>query len=125
MTEIDSHVQQDEPQGNYLQSLQRGALTDQQIIDRASEAKQKQDQFKSLENLTKDEAIALLKTMMRDVGVCSTWKWDDAYRNIKNDERYQFLNMPNQEKKVVFADFLHEVRDEERQQQQLKKQRQR
>ena len=53
--------------------------------------------------------------MMRDVGVCSTWKWDDAYRNIKNDERYQFLNMPNQEKKVVFADFLHEVRDEERQ----------
>ena len=63
--------------------------------------------------------------MMRDVGVCSTWKWDDAYRNIKNDERYQFLNMPNQEKKVVFADFLHEVRDEERQQQQLKKQRQR
>jgi hypothetical protein len=33
--------------------------------------------------------------------------------------------MPNQEKKLVFADFLHEVRDEERQQQQLKKQRQR
>lgn len=87
--------------------------------------KEKQEQFKNLENLSKDEATKLLKSMLRDVGVCSTWKWDDAFRNIKNDERYQFLKMPMQEKKSIFADYLHEARDEERQQLQLKKQRQR
>jgi hypothetical protein len=44
--------------------------------------------------------------MLRDVGVGSTWKWDDALRNIKSDERYRYLNMPMQEKKSIFNEFL-------------------
>ena len=52
--------------------------------------------------------------MLRDVGVGSTWKWDDALRNIKSDERYRFLKMPMQEKKSIFNEFLHEIREEER-----------
>jgi hypothetical protein len=55
--------------------------------------------MKGLENLSKEQSIKLLKDMLRDVGVGSTWKWDDALRNIKSDDRYRFLKMPNQEKK--------------------------
>ena len=70
--------------------------------------------MKGLENISKDEAATLLKSMLRDVGVCSTWKWDDAFRNIKSDERYRFLKMAMQEKKIIFADYLQEAREEER-----------
>tara|TARA_B110000285_G_C15098136_1_gene603340 strand:+ start:399 stop:611 length:213 start_codon:yes stop_codon:yes gene_type:complete len=70
--------------------------------------------MKGLENLSKEQSIKLLKDMLRDVGVGSTWKWDDALRNIKSDDRYRFLKMPNQEKKQTFNDFMVEVRDEER-----------
>jgi len=40
-----------------------------------------------------------LKDMFRDIGVGVTWKWDDALRNIKMDERYKFIKMPMQERK--------------------------
>ena len=64
----------------------------------------------SLQNLSKDEQVSLLKEMFREVGVVSTWKWDDAYRNVKNDERFKFVKMSMQEKKQVFADFMIQIR---------------
>jgi hypothetical protein len=44
--------------------------------------------MKKLQNLSKEQAEQLLKQMFRDVGVETTWKFDDALRNIKTDERY-------------------------------------
>jgi len=52
-----------------------------------------------METLSKSEAMDLLKTMFKEVGVVSTWKWDDALRNVKSDSRYKFLNFSMQDKK--------------------------
>jgi hypothetical protein len=78
---------------HYLHSLQKGALTDQQVLEKAQQDKIRQENFKNMENLSKDETTKLLKSLLSDVGVGSTWKWDDAFRNIKSDERYQFVKM--------------------------------
>lgn len=65
--------------------------------------------------MSKEESVKLLKEMLRDVGVGSSWKWDDALRNVKSDDRYRFVKMSMQERKQVFNDFMIEIRDEERQ----------
>ena len=44
--------------------------------------------MKKLQNITKEETEQLLKKLFRDVGVEATWKFDDALRNIKSDDRY-------------------------------------
>lgn len=50
-----------------------------------------------------------------DIGVKSTWKWDDAQRCIKSDPKYRYIRMSMQERKATFAEFLQEDREEERQ----------
>jgi len=39
------------------------------------------------------ESSELLKKLFLEVGVASTWKWDDAQRNVKDDSRYQAIKM--------------------------------
>ncbi len=70
--------------------------------------------MKLLENMTKEESITLLKELLRDVGVVSTWKWDDAQRCIKADPKYRYINLSMQERKAAFAEYLQEAKDEER-----------
>ena len=55
-----------------------------------------------------------MKDLRKEVGVVSTWKWDDAHRNIRSDERYKFIKMSMQEKKSVFTEYLYESRQLER-----------
>jgi hypothetical protein len=55
-----------------------------------------------------------MKDILKEVGVVSTWKWDDSHRNIKSDDRYKYIKMTMQEKKSVFTDYLHEARQQER-----------
>lgn len=69
--------------------------------------------MKKLQNLSKEQAEQLLKQLFRDVGVEITWKFDDALRNIKTDERYQFIKMSMSQKKQIFSDYLQEAREEE------------
>ena len=69
--------------------------------------------MKKLQNLSKEQAEQLLKQLFRDVGVEVTWKFDDALRNIKTDERYQFIKMSMSQKKQIFSDYLQEAREEE------------
>lgn len=69
--------------------------------------------MKKLQNLSKEQAEQLLKQLFRDVGVETTWKFDDALRNIKTDERYQFIKMSMQQKKQIFSDYLEELREED------------
>jgi len=99
--------------------------SDQQIIDEANQEKERFTQAQHLETITKDEQATLLKSLLREVGVTSTWKWDDAYRNIREDHRYKFLKMPMADKKHLFSDYMSEQRQRERDQQALKKERQR
>lgn len=63
--------------------------------------------------------------MFREVGVSLTWRFDDALRNAKQDGRFKYLKMSMQTKKQVFAQYREEVRDEEREQANLKRRRQR
>lgn len=81
--------------------------------------------LKTLENLSKEESTTLMKDMLKEVGVVSTWKWDDAHRNIKSDDRYRFIKLTMQEKKSAFTDYLHETRQQERKQMLLIKEKQR
>lgn len=81
--------------------------------------------MKSMESLTKQEAAELMKEMLKEVGVTSTWKWDDAHRNIKSNDKYKFIKMSMQEKKSAFTDYLHEARQQERTQMLLIKEKQR
>lgn len=41
-----------------------------------------------MENISKDEASKLMKEILKDLGVVSSWKWVDAYRNMRTDDRY-------------------------------------
>ena len=52
--------------------------------------------------------------MFHDVGATATWNWQDVLRNIKSDDRYKYINMGMQERKQVFAEYLNDVKQEER-----------
>ena len=91
-------------------------LSDQQILEQVAQEKEKQRELQTLQNMSKEEAQALLKSLFLEVGVVSTWKWDDALRNIKSDSRYIYLKMPIHEQKSVFAEFMVEQRQRERDQ---------
>ena len=100
-------------------------MSDQQIIEQAYKEKAKSREMKTLENLSKDESVKLMKELLKEVGVVSTWKWDDAHRNIKSDEKYRFIKLSMQEKKSTFSDYLQETRQQERRHQMLIKEKQR
>jgi len=70
--------------------------------------------MKQLENMTKEESVVLLKKLFREVGVVSTWKWDDAYRCVKTNPEYSYIRLSMQERKGAFAEHLHEAKEEER-----------
>ena len=75
--------------------------------------------------MSKEEAVDLMKSLLKEVGVGASWKWDDALRNIKTNYRYKFLKMSMQEQKNAFQEYLRETRQKEREQEAIKKQRQR
>ena len=58
--------------------------------------------------MDENEAKDLLKTLFKEIGVVSTWKWDDALRNVSTDQRYKCLKMSMAEKKHVFSEFMIE-----------------
>ena len=45
----------------------------------------------------------LMKDILKDLGVVSSWKWVDAHRNMRADHRYQYLKMSSGDKKIVFT----------------------
>lgn len=79
--------------------------------------------MQTLTNMTEQDARELLKTLFEEVGVSSTWKWDDALRNISTDKRYRFVRMSMQEKKSVFTQFMSEQKKRESDQIHFKKER--
>lgn len=75
--------------------------------------------------MSEDETRDLLKTLFLEVGVMSTWKWDDALRNVSTEPRYKYVRMTMQEKKSVFNEFMVEQKRREQEQTTIKRQRQR
>jgi hypothetical protein len=43
---------------------------------------------KNWEKITKPEMDELMKQILKDLGVGSSWKWGDADRNMRTDDRY-------------------------------------
>lgn len=70
--------------------------------------------MRSLEAMSETEAKELLKTLFKEVGVVSSWKWDDALRNVKEEGRYKMLKMSMHDKKTVFNEYMHEQRQREK-----------
>lgn len=75
--------------------------------------------------MSEEEAKELLKSLFLEVGVMSTWKWDDALRNVSTEPRYKYVRMSMQEKKSVFNEFMVEQKRREQEQTTIKRQRQR
>ena len=100
-------------------------LTDQQIIEQAQLEKESALKAKSFEKMSKQDMENLMKTILKDLGVVSSWKWVDADRNMRSDDRYHYLKMTSAEKKSVFTQYLQEVKQEERAQSLLNKEKQR
>ena len=43
------------------------------------------------ENLSKEESVKLFKELLREQGVTTSWRWDDAYRVVQTDPRSKCL----------------------------------
>ena len=100
-------------------------LTDEQILEKDRLDKERKEKQKSLENLSKEESMTLLKQLFKDEGVSSTWRWDDSFRVIKSHQNYTYVKLSMHEKKQAFQEFLKEIKEEEREMEKIKKNRQR
>ena len=69
--------------------------------------------FKSYDNLSKEDALLVFKEAMRDSGVSTTWKWEDANRVTMHDPRVKALKTIS-ERKQAFNDFINELKTKER-----------
>ena len=55
----------------------------------------------------------MFKEALKEAGVSSTWRWDDASRVIMHDPRIKALKAIS-ERKQVFADYINELKTKER-----------
>jgi pre-mRNA-processing factor 40 len=59
--------------------------------------------------------------MFQESGVTSTWRWDDFYRMMKDDERFNLIRTVAH-KKQIFNDYVTTLRRKEREEARMKKQ---
>lgn len=55
----------------------------------------------------------VFKDLLRDMGVTTSWKWEDANRVIQNDPRVKALKTIS-ERKAAFNEFINEMKTRER-----------
>lgn len=80
--------------------------------------------FKSYDNLSREDAVAVFKDALREAGVTVTWKWEDANRVVMNDPRVKALKAIS-ERKQAFNDFVNEIKTRERNESRSRRQMQR
>jgi len=80
--------------------------------------------FQSFENVSKEDAILIFKECLRDMGVSTSWKWEDANRVVQNDPRVKALRTIS-ERKQAFNDFINEMKTRERNDAKQRRQQQR
>lgn len=59
--------------------------------------------------------------MFQEAGVSSTWRWDDFFRMMRDDERFNLIRTVAQ-KKQIFNDYVATLRRKEREEARMKKQ---
>lgn len=69
--------------------------------------------FKSFDNLTREDAAEVFKEALRDAGVSSSWKWEDANRVIMHDPRIKAIKAIS-ERKQAFNDYIADIKAKER-----------
>lgn len=77
--------------------------------------------LEQLDTLSKDEAIAVFKDALKDAGVSSTWRWDDAQRVTSHDLRIKALKTLA-ERKIIFNQFIDEQKSKERNEARMRRQ---
>lgn len=73
----------------------------------------KSDKQIDYEKLTKEEAVKIFKKLLSELGVTSTWHWEDCRRVIQNQERAKALRTLHDQKRA-FTEFTTEYRHRER-----------
>jgi pre-mRNA-processing factor 40 len=63
--------------------------------------------------LEKEDAFAVFKEALRDAGVTSSWKWEDANRVVLHDPRVRALRAIS-ERKSAFNEYVNEIKARER-----------
>ena len=63
--------------------------------------------------MSREDAIAIFKECLREMGVSTSWKWEDANRVVQNDPRVKALRTIS-ERKQVFNDYINEMKTRER-----------
>lgn len=69
--------------------------------------------FRNYDNLSKEDSLFVFKDLLREMGVTTSWKWEDANRVIQNDPRIKALKSIS-ERKVAFNDYISEMKTRER-----------
>ena len=55
----------------------------------------------------------VFKDALKEMGVSTSWKWEDANRVIQNDPRVKALKTLS-ERKIAFNDFISDMKNRER-----------
>ena len=55
----------------------------------------------------------MFKELLKDSGVSTSWKWEDANRVILNDPRVKVLKSMT-ERKQAFNDYINDMKTKER-----------
>ena len=55
----------------------------------------------------------VFKDLLRDMGVSTSWKWEDANRVIMHDPRVKALKSIS-ERKQAFNDYINDIKTRER-----------
>ena len=75
----------------------------------------------ALGHLSKDEALKVFQQLLSDLGVTSSWKWEDVNRVVMDEERSKVFKS-TAERKHAFQDYVKQLRNAEKEQQQERKQ---
>lgn len=97
-----------------------GSVSGRKDIDEQEEG-QVTDEAGLREERVRDEVRQTYTQMFEEVGVTSTWKWEDFSRIVRDDDRYNLIKTISQ-KKLIFNEHIQTLRRREREEARVKKQ---
>lgn len=90
-----------------IEECEEGQITDE-VADKEQEKKRN------------EEIKRIYIQLFQEVGVSSTWKWDDFHRMMRDDDRYNIIKAVGQ-KKQIFNEYLQKLKKKDREEARLKK----
>jgi len=83
------------------------------LYDRINRQKDEYDDM--INKLDYHAKVRNFKDLLRETGVTSTWKWDDANRIVQGDNRSKMIQSMS-DRRSIFNEFVTEIRREEKDQ---------